>query len=92
MTAARRISQRLRRGATPKPAARRRPTVPPTNRRTWVDARSHMPPQSAEDNVGNLWRGTSRVIDKAARRRRSAASWRRLQAQARRDFLCQGSE
>lgn len=91
MTAARRISQRLRR-AGGAGVVRGGATVPPTSRRSYVDARSHMPPMSAEDNVGNVWRGASRVIDKPARRRANARSWRRMQVEARRDFLNLGSE
>lgn len=101
MTAAKRARQRerkalakaaaekLRKPPAPKPP---RPRVLPTAVRRWIDAASHCPPLSVTDDVGGDWLGTSRVIDRPARRKANRRSWRRLQLEARRDFLNHGAE
>jgi hypothetical protein len=71
-------------------AARRRGVGPTSTRR--YDPASHCPPQSMNDNAGGPWLGTSRVIDRPARRKAQRRSWRRLKAEARRDFLSHGAE
>lgn len=71
---------------------RRRPVVPPTRLRKWIDARSHNPPESMTDNVGAVWQGTSRVLDPARRRQLNRRSWRRLKAEGRRAFVASRRE
>lgn len=63
----------------------RRPArnLPPTTKRRYIDAASHMPPAAMVDNAGNPWRGTAR-IDKPARRRTSRRTWLRVLADGRR--------
>ncbi len=61
--------------------------VAPTRTRRYIDPRSHMPPQSMLDNTGANWLGTSRVVDRPARRKRNRASWRRLLAEGRRETM-----
>lgn len=89
---ARRERQRARKAAGPAKATRMPRVIPPTELRRYVDGRSHMPPASMADDTGGMWRGASRVLDRAARRRSERRSWRELQAQGRRDFLGHGSE
>ena len=72
-------------------AARRR-GVGPTTSRTKLDVASHLPPRTMTDNCGLPWRGTSRTIDKAGRRRKNRRTWRRFKAESRRAFVATQKE
>lgn len=61
--------------------------IAPTRLRKWIDARSHMPPASMLDDTGRAWAGTSRVLDRPARRKAQRRTWQDAKAQARRDYL-----
>lgn len=59
----------------------------PTRTRPLIDRRSHRPPADLLDNAGKLWLGTSRIIDRPARRKANRRSWARFKAEARREYV-----
>lgn len=60
--------------------------VAPTIRRRAGDF-GHRPPDSLLDDTGQVWRGASRVVDRAGRRRQNRKSWRKLLAAGRRETM-----
>lgn len=61
--------------------------IPPTVERTKSDPLGHRPPFTFLNNGGTLWRGTSRVLDKPARRKANRRTWKRMKADSRRFFV-----
>lgn len=61
--------------------------IPPWIERSKHDNIGHAPPRTFLNDVGTLWRGRSRVADKAARRRRNRLTWKRMKAESRRDYV-----
>lgn len=61
--------------------------VGPFITRTKVDPLGHRAPKSGLNDAGTVWRGTSRIIDKPARRRAQRRSRLAFKADARRAFV-----
>lgn len=66
----------------PPKVTRARGVVPPTPERTVSDD-GHFPPAGGRDRTGARWRGTSRVVRPAERRRHNRRTWRALLVEAR---------
>lgn len=60
--------------------------IPPTPLRSKVDS-GHRPPLGWRDHTGQMWLGTSRVLDKPARKRAMRRTWKAMKAQARREYV-----
>lgn len=61
--------------------------IPKTPARTKLDFFGHAAPTSRRDNAGLPWRGTSRIVEPAARRQKNKRTWAALKAASRREAV-----
>lgn len=55
--------------------SRRRGVIPPTHLRASGRGPDHLPPASGVDRTGAPWLGTSRIVNRAKRRKANRLSW-----------------
>lgn len=77
---------RLRR-TLPNPLPPKGRNLQPTLKRQY-HGDDHMPPaRGMTDNEGSLWKGASRIVNRAAKRKHNRDTWRKILAEARREHL-----